>query len=89
MKEVLNTQTSSSYTNHFVNNNGDANSSSISNGKSSTRKYAVLSTDWVSAIGEELGIHPLPDPLAKKLAEDASYRLREVLNVSFKYVKCH
>lgn len=42
----------------------------------------MLSTEWVSAIGEELGMHPLPDPLLKRLAEDASYRLREVLHVN-------
>lgn len=42
----------------------------------------MLSTDWISAIGEELGMHPLPDPLLKRLAEDASYRLREVLHVN-------
>ena len=81
MKEVLSNQTSSSYSNHFVNNNGETNSNSVSNGTNSTRKYAALSTDWISAIGEELGIHSLPDTLLKKLAEDASYRLREVLHV--------
>lgn len=41
----------------------------------------MLSTEWISTIGEELGMHPLPDPLLKRLAEDASYRLREVINV--------
>lgn len=82
MKEVLSTQSSSSYSNHFANNNGETNSNSVSNGTNSPRKYAVLSTDWISAIGEELGMHPLPDTLARKLAEDASYRLREVLHVS-------
>lgn len=40
----------------------------------------MLSTEWISTIGEELGMHPLPDPLLKRLAEDASYRLREVLH---------
>ncbi|XP_058795676.1 uncharacterized protein LOC131666784 [Phymastichus coffea] len=80
MKEVLSTQSASSYSNHFVNNNGEANPNSVSNGTNSTRKYAVLSTDWVAAIGEELGVNPLPDPLLRKLAEDASYRLREILH---------
>lgn len=42
----------------------------------------MLSTEWISTIGEELGMHPLPDPLLKRLAEDASYRLREVLHVN-------
>ncbi|XP_011494610.1 PREDICTED: uncharacterized protein LOC105359663 [Ceratosolen solmsi marchali] len=81
MKEVLSTQTSSSYSNHFVNNNGESNSNNnVSYGSNATRKYAVLSTEWISAIGEELGMHPLPDTLLRKLAEDASYRLREVLH---------
>ncbi|CAK9799283.1 hypothetical protein ANTQUA_LOCUS1949 [Anthophora quadrimaculata] len=78
MKEMLTNQTTSGYSNSFVNNNGDTNSNSTSD--NNTRKYAVLSTDWISAIGEELGMHPLPDSLLKRLAEDASYRLREVLH---------
>lgn len=82
MKEVLNSQSSSGFSNHFANNNGDtsnASSNNVANGENS-RRYAVLSTEWVSAIGEELGMHPLPDPLLRRLAEDASYRLREVLH---------
>lgn len=82
MKEVLSTQSNSSYSNHFVNNNGEANPNNVSNGTNSTRKYAVLSTDWVSAIGEELGVNPMPETLLRKLAEDTSYRLREILHVS-------
>lgn len=79
MKEMLTNQTSSGYSNPFVNNNGDSNSNNTND--NNTRRYAVLSTDWISAIGEELGMHPLPDSLLKRLAEDASYRLREVLHV--------
>lgn len=79
MKEMLTNQTGSGYINSFVNNNGDANSNNAMD--NNTRRYAVLSTDWISAIGEELGMHPLPDSLLKRLAEDASYRLREVLHV--------
>ncbi|XP_031835493.2 uncharacterized protein LOC116428242 [Nomia melanderi] len=78
MKEMLTNQTGSGYINSFVNNNGDANSNNAMD--NNTRRYAVLSTDWISAIGEELGMHPLPDSLMKRLAEDASYRLREVLH---------
>ena len=48
----------------------------------SPKNYALLSTNWISSIGEELGMQQLPDPLLKKLAEDASYRLREILHVS-------
>lgn len=85
MKEMLANQTSASgYSNSFVNSNNsnkDAGTSNIT-GDNNSRRYAMLSTEWISAIGEELGIHPLPDPLLKRLAEDASYRLREVLHVS-------
>lgn len=84
MKEVLNAHLSSGFSNHFANNNGDTgggSSNNVANGEN-TRMYAVLSTGWISAIGEELGVHPLPDPLLRRLAEDASYRLREVLHVS-------
>lgn len=82
MKEMLANQTAMGYSNSFVNNNSkDAGTSSIANDNNS-RRYAMLSTEWISAIGEELGMHPLPDPLLKRLAEDASYRLREVLHVS-------
>lgn len=79
MKEMLTSPASSGYSNSFVDNNGDSNSDNATDNNS--RRYAVLSTDWVSAIGEELGLHPLPDSLLRKLAEDASYRLREVLHV--------
>ncbi|XP_015438849.1 PREDICTED: uncharacterized protein LOC107193847 [Dufourea novaeangliae] len=78
MKEMLTNQASSGYGNSFVNNNGDTNSNNTMDNNS--RRYAVLSTDWISAIGEELGLHPLPDSLLKKLAEDAAYHLREVLH---------
>lgn len=81
MKELLN-QTSVGYSSSFVNNNNkDAGTSSIT-GDNNSRRYAMLSTEWISTIGEELGMHPLPDPLLKRLAEDASYRLREVLHVN-------
>ncbi|XP_076752456.1 uncharacterized protein LOC143424337 isoform X1 [Xylocopa sonorina] len=78
MKEMLTNQPSSGYGNYFVNNNGDANSNNTTD--NNARRYAVLSTDWISAIGEELGMHPLPESLLERLAEDASYRLREVLH---------
>ncbi|XP_012217019.1 uncharacterized protein [Linepithema humile] len=77
MKEMLANQTTAGYSNSFVNNNaGTSNIASDNN----TRKYAMVSTEWVSAIGEELGMHSLPDPLLNRLAEDASYRLREILH---------
>lgn len=75
-------QTGSTSSNNFPNNYGDANSNNITNGTNATRSYPLLSTEWVSVIGEELEMHPLPDPILRRLAEDASYRLREVLYVS-------
>jgi hypothetical protein len=82
MKEMLANQTSTGYGTSFVNsNNKDANTNNITDDNNS-RRYAMLSTEWISTIGEELGMHPLPDSLLKRLAEDASYRLREVLHVS-------
>lgn len=83
MKELLTNQAAVGYGSLFVNNNKDAGTSSIT-GDNNSRKYAMLSTEWISTIGEELGIHPLPDPLLQRLAEDASYRLREVLHVNNK-----
>ncbi|KAL7301618.1 hypothetical protein TKK_0005628 [Trichogramma kaykai] len=44
-----------------------------------SKNYAVLSKEWVSSIGEELGLQQLPDTLTKQLAQDVSYHLREVL----------
>ncbi|XP_015605386.1 uncharacterized protein LOC107272600 isoform X2 [Cephus cinctus] len=79
MKEMITTESTAGFNNHFVTNNGDTGSNSIGAGPNS-RRYAVLSTEWIGVIGEELGIHPLPDTLLKRLAEDASYRLREVLH---------
>ncbi|XP_043268493.1 uncharacterized protein [Venturia canescens] len=83
MKETLTNQSNVGFSNHCVNNNGNTStntsSNNVANGNN-TRKYAVLSNEWISTIGEELGIHPLPDTLLGRLAEDASYRLREVLH---------
>lgn len=80
MREILTNQNIAGYSHSFVNNNNRDAGSSITN-DNNLRRYAMFSTEWISTIGEELGIHPLPDPLLKRLAEDASYRLREVLHV--------
>ncbi|XP_028049684.1 uncharacterized protein LOC105838498 [Monomorium pharaonis] len=80
MKELVTNQPTMGYNSSFVtNNNKDAGTSSIT-GDNNSRRYAMFSTEWISAIGEELGMHPLPDPLLQRLAEDASYRLREVIH---------
>ncbi|KAK0080750.1 hypothetical protein PV325_013377 [Microctonus aethiopoides] len=81
MKELVSTQQINlGFTNNFTTNNGNTSTSNNVTNGNSQRRYAVLSTEWISAIGEELGMHPLPDSLLKRLAEDASYRLREVLH---------
>lgn len=80
MKEILSAQNISGYNNSFVGNNGETSVNSMTN-DNNTRRYAVLSTEWISAIGEELGMHPLSDSVLRRLAEDASYRLREILHV--------
>lgn len=80
MKEMLTNQATPGYSNSFANNNGDTSGNNAAV-ESNSRRYAMLSTEWIAAIGEELGIHPLPDSLLRRLAEDASYRLREVLHV--------
>lgn len=79
MKEILSTQNISGYNNSFVGSNGEMSVNSMTN-DNNTRRYAVLSTEWISAIGEELGIYPLSDSVLRRLAEDASYRLREILH---------
>lgn len=79
MKEIVTNQ-HVNVTNNFSNNNGNPSANNVTNGNNQ-RKYAVISKEWVSTIGEELGMDRLPDSLLKRLAEDASYRLREVLHV--------
>lgn len=77
---MLASQTTAGYSNSFVTNN-NAGSSNITSDNDS-RRYAMVSTEWISAIGEELGMNSLQDDLLNRLAEDASYRLREILYVS-------
>lgn len=83
MKEVVASSRSAPEYGNFYQNNNENNVSGQNNASTSNgaRRYAVLSNEWMSAMGEELGMHSLPDPLLRRLAEDASYRLREVLHV--------
>lgn len=46
----------------------------------SAKRYAIVSPESVSIIGEEIGISELPEDLCFSLAEDVSYKLREVVN---------
>jgi transcription initiation factor TFIID subunit 6 len=50
--------------------------------KSSTAKrFAILSKDSIKAFGESAGHSAVSDEVASLLAEDAVYRLREVMQV--------
>lgn len=42
----------------------------------------TLSTESMKVIAESIGIGSLPDKAAKELAEDVSYRLKEIIQVS-------
>ncbi|XP_075219177.1 uncharacterized protein LOC142323443 isoform X2 [Lycorma delicatula] len=47
---------------------------------SNTRKFAILSSECVSKIADSIGISDLPDDVLSGLAEDTSYKLREVIH---------
>lgn len=85
MKELISPPNSTGHNNHLSHNYAEVNTNSVPNGGGSSKRYAIFSSEWISAIGEELEVQNLPDTLAKKLAEDASYRLREVLYVRSYY----
>lgn len=53
----------------------------------STKRYAIVSPESIAIIGEEIGISELPDDVCCGLAEDVSYKLREVVNVSIVHVR--
>jgi hypothetical protein len=48
-----------------------------------SRKYAQISYESVSVAAETNGISALSEDVRKQLAEDVSYRLREVIHVSY------
>lgn len=47
-----------------------------------SRKYAQISYDSISCAAETNGLIALSEEIRKQLAEDVSYRLREVIQVS-------
>jgi hypothetical protein len=47
------------------------------------RKYAQISYESVSCAAETNGLIALSEEIRKQLSEDLSYRLREVIHVSF------
>jgi hypothetical protein len=48
-----------------------------------SRKYAHIPCDSVSVTAEANGVSALSEDIKKQLAEDVSYRLREVIHVSY------
>ena len=53
-------------------------------GKSSEteRRYVQLAPESVSVAGESIGLSNVPAPVCRALAEDASYRVREVASLA-------
>lgn len=47
-----------------------------------------LSLESVKVIAESVGIGNLPDEAAKQLADDVSYRLKQIVQVSFQQILC-
>lgn len=52
------------------------------NSEQSIRKFAIISTDSVASVAESIGIADLSDEVCLGLAEDVSYKLREMAHVS-------
>lgn len=46
----------------------------------------TLSQESIKVIAESIGVGNFPDEAAKELAEDVSYRLKEIVQVN--YIKC-
>lgn len=47
-----------------------------------------LSLESVKVIAESVGVGNLPDEAAKQLADDVSYRLKQIVQVSFQQSLC-
>jgi len=45
------------------------------------RRYAVLSKETVQIYAESVGISDLTEDVSSQLAEDVSYRLRDIIQV--------
>nr|XP_002128118.1 TAF6-like RNA polymerase II p300/CBP-associated factor-associated factor 65 kDa subunit 6L [Ciona intestinalis] len=52
-----------------------------------TRKFAVFSQESIQIYAESLGITDLPDAVKQTLAEDVSYRLRELVSKSTTFLR--
>lgn len=56
------------------------------NGDQTVKRYAVISPDSISLIADSAGITDLTEEAIAGLAEDVSYRIREVVHVSHIYI---
>ena len=52
------------------------------------QKYAVFSPLSVQIYAESIGLPILPDDILSRLAEDVSYRVREVVSKSCEFMRC-
>ena len=51
------------------------------------RRYVHLSPDTINNVSEGLGINNLSSAVAKELAEDVTYRLREIADVCSQFLR--
>lgn len=56
------------------------------NGPLNNKDYVCISPETISVIAESIGIPNVGDDIALNLAEDVSYKLQEIINVSSNYV---
>lgn len=52
------------------------------NGPVSNKDYVCVAHETISVIAESIGISNIGDEIAASLAEDVSYKLQEIINVS-------
>lgn len=57
------------------------------NGDQALKRYAVISPDSISLIADSAGITDLTEEAIAGLAEDVSYRIREVVHVSHIHIR--
>lgn len=55
------------------------------NGDQSIKKYAIISPESISLFADSTGVMDVTEEAIAGLAEDVSYRLREIVHVSFIY----
>lgn len=52
------------------------------NGDQNVKKFAVISQNSIASVAESIGIADLSEEVCAGLAEDVSYKLREMVHVS-------